>query len=268
MAENLRLSENVPESLKDHEHLRYVDQMPLAVVNGYRPANMADVMGQRVVTSGNVQKNWQFNYFDTVDGCPTHPDGSFKVVLDCDLLMTVNPQTILVNGALPLEDKVYKSLQGVNFSKKDRARFTGKYLTEKQAKNNRVWLTLAREDQDLLNRNAEAVFKYLKDTHNLDVGMAVILADAQSAPELRAWCLSRFVDVRSGACGYCGFDDDGARLVRVGAGGAVTVPRSGAQKNNETSLDAKVSVALDSGKSFRHNGRLYVPVDESALVPQ
>lgn len=222
MAENLQLSEKKEyASLRDDQHLAYISQMPLAVANGGRPINYAEVMINRVFTSGEVQGNWRFNCIDTGDGCEIHSDESFVVVLDDPRLRVVNSQTVLNERGALLVDESY-SVKGVKFSKRDREIFTGKYQIEKQAKENKVLFELARQNQSLLDQTVEAAFKYLKDTYDVIEGMAVILPDAWDVSELRAWGAGRFCSSgyygRSSARGDCSRDNVGyARLVRVGA---------------------------------------------------
>lgn len=255
MVENLQLGESY-ESLRDDKHLTYVSQMPLAVGRGYRPINTVEVLENRFFTSEEVQRIWQFNSFYTVDGCSTHPDGSFKVVPDCELLMAVNPQTVLVeiDSAIPLEIQVYESLQGTSFSKEQRNEYTGRDQTEKQARTNPVLLALARGNQDLLDQSVKVSFKYLKDMCGSDKGMKVYISNAPfKLPELRAWCVGEFdnhpFNNTSSALGNGRLDNRYARLVRVRARGmAEQVQRNDASE--KVVVASSLEQVLDVAKPF------------------
>ena len=131
------------------EGKRYVDLMS-GIADKNLILGMSGVMGRRVFGSEVDKEYFRDNFLDTVDGCAIHSDGGFKIVYDCELLKSVNSKTVLVNGGLILEDGVYESLNGVEFSAGDRE-YAGKELTELEAKNDPFWLAFVRNDRDLLS---------------------------------------------------------------------------------------------------------------------
>ncbi len=179
---------------------------------------MNGIMKRRVFGSEEDRNYFRNYFFSTVDGCACAPDGSFKLVYDCELLKGVNSKSVLFNGALILEDGVYENLKGVEFSSGDR-KYANMDLSESEAKREMFWLAFARNDQELLNKYVEEFFKFLKNNCDIDKGMRVVLPEIPKKHSLRAWCLGGFNYnyVRSSARGYCSLDyyDGFTRLVRV-----------------------------------------------------
>ncbi len=267
--ENLPLSAPVFESFytgraKDG---KYTYLMPQIIAKGLTPLGMAGVMTQRVVAPESVRDNWLNNYFFTVDGNPCHPDGRFKFVPDCSLLRAITSETVLVNGSIPLNDGVYESLQGTEFSATDR-KFTGKNLTETEAKKDPFWHAFSRGNQELQDAYVEKIFKVLRDVYKTDTGMPVFPGSIPKTPSLRAWLVDRVVDCDgSAAYGNGDLDYDYSRLVAVvGAGGAVKeLPRSGTHENLESVLGTTLQQSLDTGKPFEYQGKVYFSVDKSDI---
>lgn len=208
----------------EYEHYKkiksYNYQMSDLIARGRTPASMVFVMNRKILTFGDVRDDVYFEFFDTGDGVAYHPDGSFKVVLDSQHLRTVNPQTRLVDGGLPLELEVYNSLQGNCFSKNDREKLTGKWLTEEEAKKNPIWLAFARGNQELLDKYASKVFKFLRDNYQdyeMRKGMGVFLSKTQDVPSLRAWFFGgfEFARGRSSANGSYNLNYDGCRAASL-----------------------------------------------------
>ncbi len=191
----------------------YVELMP-EIDNKNLILGINGIMRRRVFGSEKDKNYFRNNLFFTVDGCACAPDGSFKLVYDCKLLKGVSSKSSLVDGSLILEDGVYESLKGVEFTSGDR-RYANMDLSESAAKREMFWLAFARNDQELLDKYAEELFKFLKDLKNEDKGMRVVLPEIPEKHSLRAWCLGWFdcYDFRSGALG-CSLGG-GARLVRV-----------------------------------------------------
>ncbi|MBI4918531.1 hypothetical protein HY837_01265 [archaeon] len=193
----------------------FVSVMPVLLGEGF-PADFSDLLLMRLCFNDFLLIN---DYLDSGTGLACHPDGSFKVVHDCELLRNINSRTKLVDGVLLLEESVYDSFEGVIFSKNVRKEHTGILLTENEAKNNPVWFELAGRDQNLLGAYVEKVFKYLRDNYKISEGMAVYLVEPLRKPSLGAWCLGGFVNVycssRSSAHGSYSLGDCNARLVRV-----------------------------------------------------
>ncbi len=196
----------------------YVELMP-KIVDKELILGMNGIMKRRVSGSDEDKTYFRNNYFDTVDDCACASDGRFKIVYDCEILKGVNPKSVLVNGALILEDGVYELLRGIEFSSGDR-KHTNRALTETKAKKDPFWLAFARNDQELLDQYVEKFFKFLKDNYDENKGMNVFLPGVPEVSCLRAWCLGGFGDdcsygFRSGALGGCSLDYVSARLVRV-----------------------------------------------------
>ncbi len=113
---------------------------------------------------------WEDNYFDLGDGAARHSDGRMKVVPDAPYLRLLTPETRLVNGAVDLSD-VYAALVGEEFSKANVEKYCGVALTRSDAKENPIWLALARGDKALLDAFVDACFSQAKKRFRYDGDM-------------------------------------------------------------------------------------------------
>ena len=103
----------------------YVNLMPRLLEKGQEPMNMAEVIRATVEAlqdnNRSAQEDFVNKWNDTSDGI-AYPgkdsefSGRFKFVPDSKLLMQINPDVDLVDGALPLsDDDTYAALQGTEF---------------------------------------------------------------------------------------------------------------------------------------------------------
>ena len=87
----------------------------------------------------------------SIDAIASHQDGRIKILLDSAHLKKITPWDTLCDGSLVLEDSIYESLEGPEFTKKELSKYCreGLYRHEEDIKNDPVWQILAR-DKSLL----------------------------------------------------------------------------------------------------------------------
>ena len=197
-----------------------IEQMPKLISDKRLPLSIAGFMQARigaVNAEADVKSAWMDSFFDTGDGIAYHPDGKIKIVPDSQHLRNLTAETSLRDGALPLEDGVYETLPGQEFTKKDSEKYFGDWLTLDKAKASPIWRALAR-DQNLLNAYVEVIFsEYQKrfankeDVRNIKL-MGAFINNTPKSPEMRAWCVGG-LGYRSYANGRISLDDRDGRLV-------------------------------------------------------
>ncbi len=196
---------------------RNVDQMPLLVAEGRTPMSVSDLMTRRleVAPSKNApfRASWTDNYFDTGDAILYHPDGRIKVVHDSQILRGMTDKSKRVGGALVLEDGVFDSADGTEFSARELSKMIReKPLTAKEAKAHPLWNALARDDKKLLGAYVDTFFPEMNTRFQYDEAMGLYLDSARNTPKARSWVVGRLLS-GSVACGWDDLDDIGGRLV-------------------------------------------------------
>ena len=195
-----------------------VDQMPVLIADNRVPLSVNGLMNRRleVVKSDNTELavTWLNNYFDTGDAIVYHPDGRIKVVNDAQALREITPESNRVNGALVLTDEAYNSLDGAEFTRNDLKKHVGRSLRKGEVLDNPLWHALSREDKALLTEYAGMIFSKAKTQHGYDENMGLYLANAQEAPTMRLWSVSRLY-YRGDADGDVSLDGYSGRLVGV-----------------------------------------------------
>lgn len=166
---------------------RNIDMMPQLVAERRVPLSVAGVMSKRLHSSN---ADWKDNYSDTGDAFAYHPDGKFKIMLDSQNLLKINPESKLESGALVLEDGVYEKLEGHKFTRKQLKRLIERELTPAKAKAHPIWKELARDDE-LLSAYVDSMFSEMKQRFNYNKNMGVYLASAEKVPTLRVACIYR-----------------------------------------------------------------------------
>src|SRR3989344_9471687 len=187
---------------------RIIDMMPELIREGRTPLSARGLMRRRlqVLSSAEaVKASWWNNYVHTGDGIAYHPDGRIKVVPDSRHLRELNTESRLFTGGLVLEDGVFDSLEGTEFTPKDVKKYAqNRVLTEAEAIQNPVWLALAC-DQVLLQEYAGETFRQAKERFNRDNNMGVYVHGAPEKAIMRALFVSALLDnYYSDADGYYG----------------------------------------------------------------
>ena len=181
-----------------------------------------------------------------MDGIAYNAGGKkFKIILDSQDLRKVTPKSKLQNGALILEDSMYETLQGSEFTKGDLKELLERDLSADEVKAHPVWKALARDDA-LLTEYTDTMFAEMKQRPEYDAAvgfsaMGLYLASGEKVPTLRAAYVGR-IGVRSRLDGWCSLDVDDGRLVGV-APEALNAPGKAIQRPN---LESALSVVNDS----------------------
>ena len=159
-----------------------VEQMPKLLAEGRVPLSVAGIMEQRL-RSG--KQDWKDNYFDTGDAFAYHPNGNFKIVTDARLLRDITSASKLRNGALVLQDGVYESLQGQEFTRKDMEKLVERELSAEEVKAHPIWNRLAR-DRAMLTEYVDTMFAEMNKRFKYTENMGVYLSSAEKVPTARA----------------------------------------------------------------------------------
>lgn len=233
---------------------RNVEQMPLLIAEGRVPISMYGVLQRRTdKTLTEKARSWWFNnYIDSGDADAVHPNGKHKLVHDAQLLRELTAKSQLVNGGLVLEDGVYESLDGEEFTPAQIERYTGSDLTIEQTKANPFWQRFARNDLDLLNEYASKVFERTGNSES----MGVFPSAKEKVPIMRSW-YADWVDDRCGTFGYYDLGYAGGRLVGVAPQALVR------SYSAEAPLESVVVEALKDKREFRFNGSIWAPLADT-----
>ena len=240
-----------------------IEQMPILIREGRYPIPVAELMEERLKASSSsdeeVKRNWLYNYFYTGDGQARRLDGRLKIALDAQPLREINPQTKLINGAVPQSDEQYDGLQGIELSKEEVEKYIGKALSKEDVLNNRAWRILARHpdevpkelarDKNLLPEYANLVF-----SEGFDTGMGIYVSSPEDA--LRLWYVY-WLYGGSVAGGDGRLDGSSGRLVGVRS--------EGAKREKFDVLENRILRDIKEGKAFEFNGKVYAPVQGVSL---
>ncbi|MBI2651822.1 hypothetical protein HYX01_05095 [Candidatus Woesearchaeota archaeon] len=193
-----------------------VDKMPQLIGEGRMPLSVAGLMEIRLETQNapaEVRDYWRDNFFDTGDGIAYHPNGRIKIVADAIPLREMNSGSRLVDGTLVLPHDIYKSLEGMEFTREAIERYFSDGYTREGAKLNPLWKILAR-DQHLLNEYVDLTFAEAKLQFQYDTNMGIYIKDAPKNFSMRLWCIGM---LRSGyaAFGGGGLAFSGGRIIGI-----------------------------------------------------
>ena len=277
-------SERVAEPYTPFEG-RVVDTMPRLVsgkneqgevVDVLRdPASFAYVLERRMEAPRDVREVWQNNYVFTGDAVSRGIDGSLVSTWDSPILRTVTPESRLTNGALNLSTAQWNELrtqqEGVLYlSAEQVAEVHGKGYVKKDGvwtpettSVAKVWEHLSRGRD--LKGYVEMVADAMPGSERV---MGVYLDQTKlSSPNLRSW-VAGSADCSSIAGGSGSLGNSDGRLVGVApelSARKVTNEVTGAHVAREKVLEARVQTALEAGRAFEFNGRVYAPVSGVSL---
>ena len=237
--------------------LRSEDRTPMSVADTLQ--RRLDVRGD----SGEVRSYWTDNYFNTGDAILRNPQGDVKIALDSQMLWSINPNTRLQSGAVPLTNDQWEEITGDNVMlvpAKKAKKLDEKMYSRESVKDSEEWNFLAR-DNNRLETYADEFFPEMKQRFGYDEAMGLYLSSTQDTPIMRSVFLGR-LDSRSSADGWLDLDPDYGRLVGV-APEAQNAPSIGGIADTEL---LKVRSYMDAGEAFEHNGRVYVPVSDKRIT--
>jgi len=166
--------------------------IPDLIREGMVPLSTAEIMEARL-NYGKELPDWIINSFVTGDAIirNNRPNGAIKLDLDSQLLRKITPQSRenLFEGALKTRNEVYSSINGPTFKNKEIEKYLGNLPgpTLKQAKENPIWIALAR-DKNLLKEYCEFMFDKAKEVreHGSEQNMAVFIDRYErNFPDLR-----------------------------------------------------------------------------------
>ncbi|MDP3734537.1 MAG: hypothetical protein Q8R37_04875, partial [Nanoarchaeota archaeon] len=183
-----------------------VEQMPKLLAEGKEPMSVAHLMEQRLAArhqgvSPAQHDAWWDNYFDNADLWLRHPDKGGKVVPYSAQVLNflqknLNPETKLVNYAVPLPDGLYEAMEGLELKTADIQRLHSRGYTLKEAKKSEVWRELARTQKRLDNYVGAVVAETGRERDLMNI----YFSDASNVPTGRLWYVSSRYYV-SGALG-------------------------------------------------------------------
>ncbi len=224
------------------------------------PASFAYVLGRRMEAPTDVREAWQKHYFFTGDGSTVGTKGDHLIVLDSQHLRELTAESELYLGALVLSAEAWNELK----AQKD----TVLYLTAEEVKEahaqgyvkkdgvwtpanrtvDKVWDTLSR-GRDLTSYVQLVSESSPRRDRLLNVYFNQTTKDGK--PTMQSW-IAQGIDDYSNAYGNNLLDGRDGRLV-----GVAPEAHFGAR---ERALEARVQSALEAGKAFEFNGRVYAPV--------
>jgi len=218
------------------------EQMPLLLIEGQNPLLLLDCMKWKLEALTNEdmstqEKETRLNtYVDLGEGIAYHPSGNLKIVFGTPALWSfITPKSKLSERALVLTEKEYGELSGVELSRKEAKKYTEKWLTQEQVRNNKLWKILTHnpnevpkefaEESSLLEEYTDRIFSEAKKRYTYNENMGIFfLGSVQEQPTLRLWFVGG-LDCRSGVSGI------GGLLSRHGC--FVGYTEGAMQKNNE-----------------------------------
>ncbi len=182
----------------------YREQMPELLRAGFNPATPAEIMDKR--TAGN--EFFIEDYITTSTGCAVDSNRVYLIPRSASL-RSVTPVTKLVSGGIPLDRSREPTIQ--EFSRKDH--ILDRPLTEKEALEHKLWLSLADNDQDRHARYVEKMFRLGKDRFGYNKMLGLYVTKDKS-PIVRGLILDR-LEGGFGADGVRYLDNYDARLFGV-----------------------------------------------------
>jgi len=245
------------------------EQMPKLIEEGRIPLSVANLMQQKLEnlsSSEALKTSWWNNYFDTGDGIFYNPNGDFKIVLGAQPIRDMNSESKLSSGALVLGEnkeesiKIYNSLDGVEFKRKDLNNLLGKTLSKSAVKSHPVWNALV-PDKSLFNEYVDATFSEGKERFGYDNMMGIWISSPQDKVVGRLWCVGNLYDY-SNANGGDGIYSYNGRLVGVAPEALGT---GGADASKNRNLEGKImktdapEISIND-TTYLKQGKLYLPM--------
>ncbi|MDP3639770.1 MAG: hypothetical protein Q8R53_01030 [Nanoarchaeota archaeon] len=229
------------------------------------PASFAYVLERRMEAPKDVREAWQNNYFFTGDGSTAGTEGDHLIVLDAQPLHELTAESELYQGALVLPAGAWNELKG---QKEKVFHLTAEEVQEANDKGYvkkdgvwtpanktvaRVWDTFSRgQDLTLYVQLVSESSPYSDSLLNVYFNPTT----KEGKSTMRSW-VAGIIDYDSDASGSNFLlDGDYGRLVGVAPEAHVA---------REKALEARVQSALETGKAFEFNGRVYAPVSGVSL---
>jgi len=201
-------------------------KMPEVIKYGKGPLSSSEIMKLRLDTANSAMDDlyplWLFYYpLSTADACIYSPDGRMKIDKISKKLQTINCQKPVrkrslfdiifgnrnkLAGAFILSQREYESNPGREFSKAEKAKYSGYWQTAQMAIENPFLLTLAGDDKHLLKEYVNWVFKiWQHPKEGMDIGVD---NDYIDMPNLRPWRLGSIRNYKQREIEYPSFGAD------------------------------------------------------------
>jgi len=173
-------------------------QMELLIKDNRIPMTMKQIIERRL---NSKQDDWRDNYFDTCDALVQFK-GKIKIIKDCELLKSINSNTLLDKGGIKITEIQYKKLKGEEFNINNLK--LNSFLTKEEAKYHSIWKCLL---GNLLYKYINLVFLKQKEGMGIYINNEELILNNEELI-LRAWYVNRLglsCDAYGGRhldCGY------------------------------------------------------------------
>lgn len=157
------------------------EKMSELIEDGRIPMTVKQIIERRL---NSELDDWKDNYFFTCDAIVYGKDGKFKIEKNSKKLLEMNKNTKLKNGAIPISQEYYESIDSPEFSEDD---------------GDEVWKYLLED---------------LYDDYVKFLSFCSLICVNSESYVLRAWCVNR-LEYGSYADGRGGLDLDGGRFVGI-----------------------------------------------------
>lgn len=163
------MQEKLKRNLEEYKRFygSYNEQMPILKQEKRTPLTISEVAQQRLTSittnSDELTHSWWNKSINTIDGIFYHPNGNIKIVTNSPHLNNITPKHTLSNGQIILHEdvdesiKIYKSLNGEEFTPKDIQKYTNHYGTKKEVQKNPLW-TAVIPDKNLRQNYIQTTF--------------------------------------------------------------------------------------------------------------
>ena len=263
----LQLSGNTERRRNQYEPFpgRPIDTMPVLIEQGYDPASIAVVIDRRINAPEEVRQAWNNQYFWTGDAASTDGTGGAVLTLDAPTLQTIHLKSTLYNGALQLNQDRWEAVKQADTSETLSADEVNEAHGKGFKKQGGLWLPVNASvgkvmghylrEKSFEDRDFQAYAQRVSDASDgsEEIFNQYFDQSRPSTPHQRSVVVGR-TDGRSGVGGGGILDTSNGFLVGV-------APEAPVARKKE--LEERVASALELGREFAFEGKLYVPVDPS-----
>ncbi|MFH1408636.1 MAG: hypothetical protein ABIH34_01905 [Nanoarchaeota archaeon] len=121
------------------------ERMPDIIEAGLAPMSTAWIAKMLLAKKGGEEEAFPYAYGDSGDGAPVFADGSAAVALDAPYLLTLGPDTDLVDYGLPIGDRALLGDHMLHFSPEEVAQIHGQQHKGKKFKDSDYFQFILRD---------------------------------------------------------------------------------------------------------------------------